>query len=89
MGVSAHTTLLDRDQSKAFRLISSFPLTDSLQPPSFRQNVTSLAIFYQYFHANCSIDIANCMPPLLRFRRSRIYSSSHPYSVLLSNARFN
>ncbi len=61
-----------------------------LQPLSYRCNVASLAIFYRYFHANCSSDLANCMPPLLpRPRCTRLSSFSHPYSVHLSNARVN
>ena len=89
-GGSTHTALLDRVESKAFRLIDSSPLTDCLQPLSLRRNVASLAIFYRYFHANCSSDLANCMPPLLpRPRCTRLSSFSHPYSVHLSNARVN
>ena len=53
-------------------------------------NVACLALFYHYFHANCSSDLANCMPPLLPLPRcTRLASSSHPYSVHLSNARVN
>ncbi|MPC75152.1 DNA ligase 1 [Portunus trituberculatus] len=45
---------------------------------------------YCYFHANCSIDLANCMPSLLLWPRcTRLSSSSHPYSVQPSNTRVN
>ena len=89
-GGSAHTALLNRVESKAFRLINSSPLTDCLQPLSHRRSVDSLALFYRYFHANCSSDLSNCVPPLLpRPRCTRFASSSHPYSVYLSNARVN
>ena len=68
----------------SYQLLSS----DCLQPPSHRRNVASLAIFYNYFHANYSSDLANCVPPLLpRPRCTRLASSSHPYSVHLCNAR--
>ena len=37
-------------------------LTDCLQPHTLRHNVASLAIFYCYFHANRSSELASCMP---------------------------
>ena len=87
-GGSTHTALLNRVESKACRLINSSPLTDCLQPLSHCRNIASLALFYRYFHANCSSDLANCIPSLLqRPRCTRLASSSHPYSVHLCNAR--
>ena len=62
-GCSTHTALLNWVESKAFRLINSPPLTDCLDSFSHRRNVASLSIFYFYFHANCSSEHANCMPP--------------------------
>ena len=89
-GGSIHTALLNRVESKAFRLINSSPLTVCLQPPSYHSNVASLALFYRYFYANCSSDLANCVPPLLpRPRCIRFASFSHPYSFHFSNARIN
>ena len=89
-GGSTHSALLNRVESKAFRLINSPPLTDSLDTLLHRRNVASLSIFYRYFHGNCSHDLANCMPPpLLRPRCTRLSTLSHPYSVQLSNARVN
>ncbi len=60
---STHTALLDRVESKALRLISSPPLRDSFLPLKFHRHVASLFIFYRYFHADCSSELANCMPP--------------------------
>ncbi|MPC60497.1 hypothetical protein E2C01_054543 [Portunus trituberculatus] len=74
----------DRVESKAFRLINF--------PPLFHRRNVVLANFYSYFHANCSTDLANCMPLLLlRPLCTRLSSSSHTYSVQLfkSNARVN
>ena len=65
-GGSTHTTLINRVESKAFRLINSSPLTDCLDSLSYRCNVSSLSIFYRYFHAECSSELANCMPPPYR-----------------------
>ena len=89
-GGSTHTALLNRVESKAFRLISSPPLTDCLQSLNIRRNVASLSIFYRYFHGYCSSELANCMPPpLQRPRCTRLATSSHPYSVQPPNARVN
>ena len=89
-GGSTHTALLNRMESKAFRLINSAPLSDCLQLLSHRRYVASLALFYSYFHANCSSDLANCVPPLLPRPRCTILAfSSHPYSVHPSNATVN
>ncbi|MPC29407.1 hypothetical protein E2C01_022637 [Portunus trituberculatus] len=77
-------------ESKALRRINSPPLTDCLQSLSHRRNVTSLSIFLRYFQANCSIDLANCIPPLfLRPRCTKLSSSFHPYSAQPSNTRVN
>ena len=89
-GGSTHTALLDRVESKAFRLISSPPLTSCLLPLKSRRNVASLSIFYRYFHANCSSELANCMPPLLpRPRYTRLSLQAHPYTVQTPYARVN
>ncbi len=57
-GGSTHTALLDRVESKAFRLIRSPLLIIYLLPLNFRRSVASLSIFYCYFHANCSSELA-------------------------------
>ena len=83
---STYTALLNRVESKGIRLINSLPLTDCLDSLSHRRNVASLSIFYRYFHADCSSELANCMPPALPQLRCTRLSTSHPYSVHLSNA---
>ena len=89
-GGSTHTKLLDKVEKKAFRLISSPPLTDCLHSLLHRRGVASLSIFYRYFHANCSSELANCMPPPLRRPRpTRLSTSAHPYSVQIPHARVN
>ncbi|MPC44350.1 hypothetical protein E2C01_038023 [Portunus trituberculatus] len=89
-GDSTHAVLLDRVESKVFRLINSPPPTDCLQPLSQRRNIASFSIFYRYFHANCYTELANCKPPLLlRPCCTRLSFSFHPYSVQLPNARVN
>ena len=66
MGGSTHTELINKVESKAFRLIDSPPHTDCLQPLTLRHNVASLAIFYLCSNANCFSELANCMPPISR-----------------------
>ena len=89
-GDSTHTVLLNRVKSKVFRLINSPPLTDSLDFLGHRCNVASLSPFYRYFHADCSCELANCMPlPFPRPHCTRLSTSSHPYSIHLSDARVN
>ena len=89
LGGWTHTALLNRVESKAFRLINSPPLTDCLVFLSHRRNVASLSLFYRHFHADCSSQLANCMPPSLPRPRFTKLSTSHPFSVHLSNARIN
>ena len=88
-GSSTHTVLLSRVESKAFRLINSPPLTGCLDSLGHRRNVASLSLFYCFFHADCSSELTNSMPPSLARPRCTRLSTSHPYSVHLSNARVN
>ena len=89
-GGSPFTALLDRVESKAFRLINNPNLTSSLDPLSLRRNVSSLSLFYRYFFGRCSVELAGCVPPpLARPRNTRQASSSHNYCVEVVNARVN
>ena len=58
---STHMSLLKRMETKAFYLIKSPALTDCLDSLSHRRNVASLTIFYRYFHAERSSELANCI----------------------------
>ena len=90
LGGSTHTVLLRRVESKALRLINSSLLTDGLDYLSHQRNVASLSLFYRNFYADCSSELANCMPPPFpRPRCTRLSIFSHPYSVHFSNARVN
>ena len=64
-GESTLKALLNRVKSKAFHPIKSPPLTDYLDSLSHHRNVASLSILCCYFHADCSSELANCMPPPL------------------------
>ena len=62
-GLNSHNSF-KQVESKAFRLINC-PLTDCLDFLSHRRNAVCLSIFYRFFHADCSSELANCMPPFL------------------------
>ena len=83
------SALINRVESKAFCLINSPPLTDCLNPFNHHHHVASLSLFCCYFHADCSSELANCMPPSLPWPHCTSRSTSHPYSVHLYNARVN
>ncbi len=80
-----HTAPINRVESKAFHLIN-YSLTDY----SISQMLLECCIsnFYRYFHGYCSSELAHCMTlPLLQPRCTRPSTFSHPYSILLTNAR--
>ena len=60
-GGSTNTALLNWVESKTFRLIFKQTVLILL---SHRRNDASLLIFYHYFRADCSSEIANRMLPL-------------------------
>jgi hypothetical protein len=89
-GGSTHTARLEKVESKAFRLIHSPPLTDSLQSLSARRTVASLSLYYRYYNGHCSSELSSRMPPSLRrARTTRLSTQSHPFSVQLSDPRLN
>ena len=89
-GSSPYTSLLDRVESKAIRLISDPPLTSTLDPLSLRRKVASLSLFYRYYFDHCSDELAVCIPPLMaRPCSTRQATFAHNYCVELSNARIN
>ena len=89
-GSSPYTSLLDRVESKAIRLISDPSLTSTLDPLSLRRKVASLSLFYRYYFGHCSDELAACIPPpMARPRSTRQATFAHNYCVELSNARIN
>ncbi|KAL7641311.1 UNVERIFIED_CONTAM: hypothetical protein RMT77_008449 [Armadillidium vulgare] len=89
-GGSTHTALLEKVESRAFRLINSPALINSLQSLSARRNVASLSLYYRYYNRHCSSELSRRIPPpLRRARATRLSTQSHPFSVQLSNPRLN
>ena len=84
------TSLLDRVESKAIRLIGDPSLTSTLDPLSLHCKVASLSLFYCYYFGHCSEELAACIPPPMAQARSTQQASfAHNYCVELSNARIN
>lgn len=52
-----HTAFRDRVESKALRIISSYLLIGSYLPIEFLRHVAYIHIFYQYFHADCPLEV--------------------------------
>ena len=69
-GSSPYTSLLDRIESKAIRLIGDPSLTSTLDPLSLRRKVASLSLFYRYYFGHCSDELATCIPPPMARPRS-------------------
>ena len=89
-GSSPYTSLLDRIESKAIRLIGDPSLTSTLDPLSLRRKMASLSLFYRYYFGHCSDELAACIPPpMARPRSTHQATFAHNYCVELSNARIN
>ena len=89
-GSSPYTSLLDRVESKAIRLIGDPSLNSTLDPLSLRCKVASLSLFYRYYFGHCSDELAACIPtPMAWPRSTRQATFAHNYCVELSNARIN
>ncbi|KAL7638931.1 UNVERIFIED_CONTAM: hypothetical protein RMT77_010465 [Armadillidium vulgare] len=87
-GGSSHTVLLEKVESRAFRLINSPALTNSLQSLSASRIVASLSLNYRYYNGHCSSELSRRIPPpLRRARATRLSTHSHPFSVQLSDHR--
>ena len=89
-GGSTSTYLLDRVESKAFRLINAPHLTSQLPSLELRRDVASLSIFYKYYFGRCSEELSYCVPrPKSWGRNTRLASFSHEYCVEVGNTRID
>ncbi|KAL7638527.1 UNVERIFIED_CONTAM: hypothetical protein RMT77_011097 [Armadillidium vulgare] len=89
-GGSTHTALLKKVESRAFRLINTPALTNSLQSLSSRRIVASLSLYYRYYNGHCSSELFRRIPPpLKRDNATRLSTQSHHFSVQLSDPRLN
>ena len=89
-GSSPYTSLLNRVESKAIRLIGDPSLTSTRDPLSLRCKVASLYLFYRCYFGHCFDELATCIPPpMARPRSTQQASFAHNYCVELANARIN
>merc|ERR1712030_25780 len=87
-GGSSSTHLLDRVESKAYRLINSPTVTANIPSLSLRRNVVSLSLFYRYYFVRCSVELASRVPPTkLWHRGTRQASLSHAFCVDVGHRR--
>ena len=60
----------------------------SLQPLSHRRSITSLCLFYRYFHGKCATSVSDLVPPVRVFEReTRLSACSHLYTLALPRCR--
>ena len=79
---SSDLLLSDHIEKKAARLIDDPNLTNSLPSLAHRRPVSSLALFYRYYHGRCSDELAAVVPkPKSFFRSTRSTSLTNPYVV--------
>ena len=89
-GGSSSTYLLDRVESKAFRLINAPHLTSQLPSLKLRRGVASLSLFYRYYFGRCSEELNYCVPgPKNWGRYTRLAASSHEYCVEVCDPRID
>ena len=73
--------LLDRVQKRIVNLIGP-DLSAGLQSLLHRRNVASLSLFYKYYHAKCSMELADLVPPRrVNVRTTRLSERLHQYAV--------
>ena len=89
-GGSSSTYLLDRVESKAFRLINAPLLTSQLPSLKLRRDVASLSLFYRYYFGRCSDELYYCIPgPKNWGRNTRLATASHEFCVEVGNPRID
>ena len=79
---------LNTIQKRVIRLIDDSALTDSLDSPAHRRNVSALSLYYRYSHSRCSDELKSVIPSKACFAgRSRFADSQHSFAVKLEKCR--
>ena len=87
-GPKSDLVILDHIQRKAVRLIDDAPLTSKLASLSHRRAVSSLSLFYRYYHGLCSDELASITPRPRSFTRcTRGSDYTNPYLVAVPRCR--
>ena len=80
---SCYLELLDKLQKGICRIVGP-SLVASLEPLAHCRNVTSLSLFYRYYFARCSSELAQLVPlPFSRGRSTRYFDRLHDFSVTI------
>ena len=80
---SCYLELLDKLQKWICRTVGP-SLVACLEPLAHRQNVAGLSLFYRYFFARCSSELAQVAPlPFSRGRFARYCDRLHDFSVTI------
>ena len=80
---SCYLDLLDKLQKRICRIVGS-SLAVSLELLAHRRNVTSISLFYSYYFARCSSELAQLVPlPFSRGRSTRYSDRLHYFSVTI------
>ena len=80
---SCYLDLLDKLQKRICRVVGP-SLAASLEPLAHHRNVASLSLFYRYYFARCSSELAQLVPlPFSRGRSTRYSDRLHDFSVTI------
>ena len=75
--------LLDRIQDRVINMVGPL-LSSRLVPLAHRRNISSLCLFYKYFHGHCSDELSGLVPCVKSFERvTRFSSHTHSFFVEL------
>lgn len=75
--------LLDRIQNRIVNMVGPL-LSSRLEPLAHRRNISSLCLFYKYFHGHCSDELSGLVPCVKSFERvTRFSSHTHSFFVEL------
>ena len=84
-----HLNCLDKVQRRVRGLIGE-DLFSTLQPHSHQRDVSSLSLFYRYYHGDCSEELHSLVPPAktipVRTLLAATTEKHHPHSLQVPKA---
>lgn len=87
---SSSKIIVDRIQTRAFRIVSNDSLCTTVDSLEHRRNVGALGLFYRYFNKDCSSELCNIIPAVATFNvTTRLASNAHPYTIVSNFSRTN
>jgi hypothetical protein len=77
-----HFNMLESIQKRGIKFIGDLQLTNNLQPLQHRRNISSLSLFFRYFHGMCSTELGMIIPNCItETHASHIYSNLNPHRI--------